>query len=237
MTLDEKIREIHMVDEKTHPRAVAGIDALGIRTFRITNGPAGRWDPATHAPRSRAPHFPPPLGSQLRWDPELAKTFGEVVGREVAGRGEYLVEGPGVNITRVPRNGRNFEYFGEDPYLSSRLGVAEIRGIQGERVIAEVKHFACNNQETDRKTVNEIVDERTLREIYLPAFEAAVKEGEAAAVMAAYPSVNGQFCSQNVHLLQRRSPIQLGIQRLCAVRPTRARTVPSAARQPGSIFR
>jgi beta-glucosidase len=201
MTLDEKILEIHMMDQKAHPREVAGVDRLDVPTMRITNGPAGAG-PGDARPTQPGTALPAAIALAASWDPDLATKFGQVLGSEVAARGEHVVEGPGVNIARVPRNGRNFEYFGEDPYLSARMGVAEIEGIQHEHVIAEVKHFACNNQETNRKTINEIVDERTLREIYLPAFEAAVKEGHVAAVMAAYPSVNNQFCSENVHLLK-----------------------------------
>jgi beta-glucosidase len=142
------------------------------------------------------------LALSATWDPKLAATFGEIAGRETADRGEQLIEAPGVNIVRIPRNGRNFEYFGEDPYLSGALAVAEIRAIQQQGVIAEVKHYAANNQETDRKSVNEIIDERTLREIYLPAFEEAVKQGKVGAVMCAYPSINGQFGCENLHLLK-----------------------------------
>ncbi len=159
MTLDEKILEIHMLDERDHPREVAGIDRLGIPTFRITNGPVGAG-PGDAQPTQPATALPAALALGASWDPDLAKTFGTVAAQEVVDLGEHLLEGPGVNITRVPENGRNFEYFGEDPYLSGRMGVAEIQAIQHEHVIAEVKHFACNNQETDRKTVNEIVDER-----------------------------------------------------------------------------
>jgi beta-glucosidase len=201
MTLDEKIQEIHMLDVKGHNREIAGIERLGIPVFKLTNGPvgAGPGDSATTQP---ATALPSALALAASWDPSLAQTFGRLTAQEVTDRGEQLVEGPGVNIARVPQNGRNFEYFGEDPYLAGRMAVAEITAMQQHGVIAEVKHFACNNQETDRKTINEVVDERTLREIYLPAFEAAVKEGQVGAVMAAYPSVNGDFCSQNPHLLQ-----------------------------------
>ena len=201
MTLDEKILEIHMLDVKTHLREVAGVERLGIPVFRITNGPAGAG-PGDGNPDRPATALPAALALAASWDPDLAEIFGRIAGEEVADRGEHLLEGPGVNITRVPQNGRNFEYFGEDPYLSGRMAVAEIHAIQQQRVIAEVKHFAVNSQETARKTINEIMDERTLREIYLPAFEAAIKEGEAGAVMAAYPSVNGEFCSENAHLLK-----------------------------------
>ena len=201
MTLDEKISQIHMMDVRDHPREVAGVPRLGIPPFKVTNGPlgagpgdSGRPEPATALPAA--------LALAASWDTALAQEFGEVAGQEVADRGEDVIEGPGLNIARVPQNGRNFEYFGEDPFLSGRMGVAEVRAIQQQGVIAELKHFAANSQENHRKTINEVIDERTLREIYLPAFEAAVKEADAGAVMAAYPSVNGEFCSENPHLLK-----------------------------------
>jgi beta-glucosidase len=201
MTLDEKISQIHMLDVKAHPREVPGIERLGIPAFKITNGPAGAG-PGDRSPTEPATALPAALALAASWDTALAERFGQLIGQEVAARGEHLLEAPGVNIARVPQNGRNFEYFGEDPWLASRLAVAEIRGVQSERVIAEVKHFAANNQEAARKTINEVIDERTLREIYLPAFEAAVKEANVGAVMAAYPSVNGEFGCENTHLLQ-----------------------------------
>lgn len=201
MTLEEKILEIHMMNTKEHPREVAAVPRLGIPALKITNGPAGAG-PGDSAHPVPATALPAAIGLAASWDPSLAETFGEIAARESADRGESVIEAPGVNITRVPENGRNFEYFGEDPYLAGRLAVGEIRGIQGQRVIAEVKHYDANNQETNRKTVNEVIDERTLREIYLPAFEAAIREGHAASVMCAYPSVNGQFGCENVHQLK-----------------------------------
>jgi len=201
MTLDEKILEIHMMNTKEHPREVPAIERLGVPAFKITNGPAGAGPGDSPKPQP-ATALPSALALAASWDPTLAEKFGEVAASEAADRGEDVIEAPGVNITRVPQNGRNFEYFGEDPYLSGSLGVAETHGFQGQGVIAEVKHFAANSQETDRKTINENIDERTLREIYLPAFEAVVKEGKAGAVMCAYPSVNGQFGCENVHLLK-----------------------------------
>ena len=200
MTLDEKILEIHMIDQPAHPREVPGIPRLGIPTFKITNGPAGAG-PGDSPNKQPATALPSALGLSATWDPAAAATFGQLAGQEVADRGENLIEAPGVNITRVPRNGRNFEYFGEDAYLAGQLSVAEIQAVQAQGVLAEVKHFAANNQERNRKTIKEIVDERTLREIYLPAFEASVKQGDAAAVMCAYPNVNGQFMCENDHLL------------------------------------
>ena len=201
MTLDEKISQIHMMDVRDHPREVAGVPRLGVPPFKITNGPLGAGPGDTRPPLS-ATALPSALALAASWDPSLAGAFGKVAGVEVADHGDELIEGPGLNITRVARNGRNFEYFGEDPFLSGSLGVAEVRAIQRQGVMAEIKHFAANNQETNRKTVNEVIDERTLREIYLPAFEMAVKEADPAAVMAAYPSVNGAFCSENPHLLE-----------------------------------
>ena len=201
MTLDEKILEIHMMNTKEHPREVPAIERLGVPAFKITNGPAGAGPGDSPKPQP-ATALPSALALAASWDPTLAQEFGEVAASEAADRGEDVIEAPGVNITRVPQNGRNFEYFGEDPYLSGSLGVAETHGFQSQGVIAEVKHYAANNQETDRKTINENIDERTLREIYLPAFEAAVKSGKAGAVMCAYPSVNGQFGCENVHLLK-----------------------------------
>src|SRR5256886_6602122 len=200
MTLDEKVLEIHMLDVPAHPREVAGVDRLGIPVFKITNGPAGAG-PGDSQNKQPAPALPSALAMSEAWNTAAATSFGTIAGQEVADRGEHLIEAPGVNITRVPRNGRNFEYFGEDPYLAGQLSVAEVQAIQAQGVLAEVKHYAANNQEDQRKTINEIIDERTLREISLPAFEATVKQGDVAAVMCAYPKVNGQFGCENTHLL------------------------------------
>src|SRR3989440_5409945 len=200
MTLDEKVTQIHMLDVPEHPREVAGVDRLGIPVFKITNGPAGAG-PGDSQNKQPATALPSALAMSAAWNTAAATSFGTIAGQEVADRGEHLIEAPGVNITRVPRNGRNFEYFGEDPYLAGQLSVAEVQAIQAQGVLAEVKHYAANNQEDQRKTINEIIDERTLREIYLPAFEATVKQGDVAAVMCAYPKVNGQFGCENTHLL------------------------------------
>lgn len=201
MTLDEKIEQIHMADIRERPREIPGIERLGLPTFKITNGPAGAGPGDSRVPVP-ATALPSALALSATWDPRMATAFGEIAGQETADRGEHLIEAPGVNIIRVPQNGRNFEYFGEDPYLSGQLAVAEIKAIQKQGVIAEVKHYAANSQEANRKTINEVVDERTLREIYLPTFEASVKQGDVGAVMCAYPSVNGQFNCENFHLLK-----------------------------------
>ncbi|TML32639.1 MAG: glycoside hydrolase family 3 protein, partial [Actinobacteria bacterium] len=201
MTLDEKVLQIHMMDTSAHPREVQAIPRLGIPAFKITNGPAGAG-PGDSTSAQPATALPSALGLSASWDPSMATQFGTIAGTEVADRAENVLEAPGVNITRVPRNGRNFEYFGEDPYLSGQLSVNEVKAVQAQGTLAEVKHFAANNQENQRKTINVAVDERTLREIYLPAFEATVKQGDVAAVMCAYPKVNGQFGCENTHLLK-----------------------------------
>src|SRR5256885_9748040 len=200
MTLDEKVLEIHMLDTPSHPREVAAVPRLGIPTFKISNGPAGAGPGDSPNPQP-ATALPSALALSSTWDTAAATSFGSIAGQEIGDRGEDLIEAPGVNITRVPRNGRNFEYCGEDPYLAGQLTVAEVEAIQAQGVLAEVKHSAANNQEPNRKTISEVVDERTLREVYLPAFEATVKQGDVAAVMCAYPSVNGQFGCENTHLL------------------------------------
>jgi len=137
------------------------------------------------------------------WDTELVKRIGQAIGEEARnkGTGSLVLLGPAVNIHRSPLGGRNAEYFSEDPFLAARLGVAYIQGMQGTGIAACVKHFACNNEEEDRSTVNVNVGERALREIYLPAFEAAVKEGKVEAVMSAYNRLNGFHCSANSYLL------------------------------------
>ena len=117
MTLDEKIEQIHMADVRERPREVPGIERLGIATFKTTNGPAGAGPGDSHIPVP-ATALPSALALSATWDRHLAATFGEIAGQETADRGEHLIEAPGVNIIRVPQNGRNFEYFGEDPYLS-----------------------------------------------------------------------------------------------------------------------
>ncbi|OLB75405.1 MAG: glycosyl hydrolase, partial [Actinobacteria bacterium 13_2_20CM_2_71_6] len=211
MTLDEKISQIHMLDVPAHPREVPGIPRLGVPVFKITNGPAGAG-PGDSQQKQPATALPSALAMSASWDTAQATAFGTIAGQEVADRGEHLLEAPGINITRVPRNGRNFEYFGEDPYLAGQLSVSEVQAVQAQGVLAEAKHYAANNQENQRKTINEIIDERTLREIYLPAFEATVKQGDVAALMCAYPKVNGKFGCENPFLLNQVLRTEWGFQ-------------------------
>jgi beta-glucosidase len=200
MTLEEKIRELHGIQDGDHYRYVPPIPRLGIPAFHVANGPAG-VGPAGDTPQKPATALPAPIALASTWDIALAKRYGVIIGKEGKDLGEDLLESPDINIARVPQNGRTFEAFGEDPYLVSQMAVAEIQGIQSQDVIANVKHYAANNQENNRSKVNVIVDERTLHEIYLPAFEASVKEGNVGSLMGAYNKVNGLYCCENTELL------------------------------------
>jgi len=195
MTLEEKIQMVHGVRRRGFIGYVPAIPRLGIPELALTDGPAG----VRHGPGTA---FPAPVALAATWDRSLAHEYGAALGAETKAKGQNVLLGPMVNIVRVPEGGRNFETFGEDPYLTAQIATAEIRGIQSQGVIGEVKHYAANNQEKERLNVSAEVDERTLREIYLPAFEAAVKEAKVGSVMAAYNKVNGSFSSENAHLLK-----------------------------------
>ncbi len=202
MTLSEKITELHGIQEPGYYRYVPPVPRLGIPAFHIANGPAG-VGPAGDDPQKPATALPAPISLAASWDVALAKKYGVILGKESKDLNEDLLESPDINIARVPQNGRTFEAFGEDPYLVSQLSVAEIDGIQSQGEIANVKHYAANNQESARSKVNVIVDERTLHEIYLPAFEASVKQGHVASLMGAYNKVNGSYCCENDLLLNQ----------------------------------
>ena len=137
------------------------------------------------------------VGMAAAWDPELAQRVGKIIGQDARARGVHFMLGPGVNIYRSPLNGRNFEYFGEDPFLAARTAVAYIEGVQSQGVSSTVKHFMGNNSEFDRHNSDSIIDERTMREIYLPAFEAAVKEADVGSVMDSYNLTNGLHLTQS----------------------------------------
>lgn len=146
--------------------------------------------------------YPTAAGLANTWDEDLIEEMGEYLGLEAAAEGVSVLLGPGCNIKRNPLCGRNFEYFSEDPYLSGKMAAALIRGIQKNGISACVKHFAANTQEHLRMSIDSVMDERTLREIYLPSFEMAVKEGKTKAIMTSYNRLNGVYTNENTHLLQ-----------------------------------
>ena len=173
---------------------IRAVPSVGFPELKMSDGPEGvrTWGPATA--------YAGGIALAATWDPDLAGRMGICLGQDARARGVHILLAPGVNITRAPMDSRNMEYFGEDPYLASRIAVGYIEGVQSQGVIATVKHFAANNQEYDRYGVSSDLDERTLREIYLPAFEAAVKEAHVGAVMDSLNLVNGEHATQNAHL-------------------------------------
>ncbi|RSN26186.1 glycosyl hydrolase [Amycolatopsis sp. WAC 01416] len=183
------------------------IEAAGIPSILLSDGPHGLRRQDSEADNLgvhdsvSATCFPPSVAVGSSWDPEVAARIGAAIGREARAAGVSVVLGPGVNIKRSPLCGRNFEYYSEDPLLSGVLASAYVRAMQAEGAGASVKHFAANNQETDRMRVSVEVDERTLREIYFPAFERVVTEAHPATVMCSYNRVNGVYASQNRRLL------------------------------------
>ena len=220
LTLEEKIVILH---------ADGGFTATGIPRFKIrhrwlSDGPQGVHDGASDdfACVSKRGDFatamPANLGLAATFDPELAKTYGSVIGEEALARGKDIMLCPGLNIMRTPLGGRNCEYFGEDPFLAGRMAVGYIEGMQAHGVAACAKHFAANNQESNRNGVNVEMDDRTLHEIYLPAFKAAVTEAHVWSVMSAYNSFRGQFCSENDLLLNQILKRRLGVSRTGHVR-------------------
>jgi beta-glucosidase len=204
LTLDEKIGLVHA----NGTFRSGGVERLGIPSLMTDDGPQGvredvgltSWGPAGRTD-DFATALPPGLTLAATWNPALAEECGKVIGEEACIRGKNVLLGPGINIIRTPLCGRNYDYYGEDPWLSGRIAVGYIRGLQEEDTIACVKHFALNNQEKDRGTIDVEVDERTLREIYLPAFESSIREGGAMAIMAAYNRFRGDYCAQNDTLL------------------------------------
>ncbi|MEV0235008.1 glycoside hydrolase family 3 C-terminal domain-containing protein [Nonomuraea sp. NPDC050786] len=197
LTLEEKISLLHGArDPASRGQAgyLPGVPRLGIPEVRLADGPAGVRVTA------RATALPAPVALAATFAPDLARRFGAVIGREGRALGMDVLLSPMTNIVRVPQAGRNFETLGEDPLLAAAMVAGEVRGIQGEGLIATAKHYAANNFEHARQSVDARVDERTLREIYLPAFEAAVTAG-VGVVMAAYNRVNGVYAAENAHLL------------------------------------
>lgn len=230
MTLPQKLQQLTGSKPELLPelplcfggRHVSGIAALAIPTFRITNGPVGVGQNDCVAasiaeklaanPMAMAPAYTDPSSAQATalpsaiavaasFDPQVAAAFGDRIGTEMNNLALHVFEAPGVNLARLPVLGRNFEYFGEDPFLSGSMATAETRAVQGHGLIAMLKHFVANEQETNRMLIQESVDRQTLHELYLLPFEMAVKDGKAAAVMCAYNYVNGSSSCENREML------------------------------------
>ena len=204
MTLNEKIAIIHAQSKFSSP----GVGRLGIPELWCTDGPHGirpdvLWDEWEQAGCSNdsCTAFPALTCLAATWNTDLALRYGQSIGEEARYRNKSVLLGPGVNICRTPLNGRSFEYMGEDPYLSGRMGVGYVKGVQQQGVAVCVKHYALNNNEHERYTSNAICDERTLREIYLPAFEAAIREGGAWTLMGGYNLFRGQHACHNQYLM------------------------------------
>ncbi len=203
MTLEEKVGMIHANSSFTS----AGVTRLGIPEMEMSDGPHGvrpehgrDWvldkdvdDAGTYLPTG--------INLAATWNPDLGYQYGAVLGKEARHRGKDIILGPGVNIIRSPLNGRNFEYLSEDPFLTSKMAIGYIKGVQNQGVSACVKHYAANNEEADRNTVDVRMSERALREIYLPAFKAAVQDGNVYSVMGSYNKFRGQFATHNEYLV------------------------------------
>ena len=202
MTLEEKVEMLH---SKTNMSS-EGVPRLGIQDIKYTDGPFGIREENGDGFRSlgwtldSATYFPTGSALAATWSKEMAYKNGWAMGKEGRLRGKDIILGPAINIQRLPVGGRTYEYLSEDPVLSARLAVEYTKGSQDAGTAVCLKHYALNNQETDRGSVDVIADERTMREIYLKPFEAAIKEGGAMCVMPAYNKVNGFYCSENAHL-------------------------------------
>lgn len=204
MTVEEKVHMLHAQSKFSS----AGVPRLGIPENWMSDGPHGIreemiWDKWRNAgwTNDSCIAFPALSCLAATWNPELSLLYGKSIGEEARYRNKNVLLGPGANIYRVPLNGRNFEYLGEDPYLTTKMVVPYIQGVQSNGVAACVKHFALNNHEANRYQVEMKVDDRTLYEIYLPAFKAAVQEAKAWAIMGAYGKYKGQHCCHNQYLL------------------------------------
>jgi len=207
--MQEKIEELlsqMTLEEKVSLLAGSGmwyttpVERLGIPALKVTDGPNGARG-SSFAGDMTSACFPVGIALAATWNTELVKRVGEALGEEARTKGAHILLAPTVNIHRSPLNGRNFECYSEDPYLSARMAVAYIQGLQSRGVGACIKHYVCNDSEFQRNTLSSEVDERTLREIYLPPFKAAVREARTWAVMAAYNRVNGIYASEHPYLL------------------------------------
>ena len=192
MTLEEKIDEVcgkDFMDGKTNER-------LGIPPLLMTDGPHGIRDMY-----GKATCFPTLVTLGCTWDEDLSEKVGVALAEETRAKGRNLILGPCINIHRTPLGGRNFESFGEDPYLVGRLAVGYVKGVQSQNIATSTKHFAANNQEWDRAKISVEISERALREIYFPAFKAVVREADTFTIMGAYNKINGSYCCENSHIL------------------------------------
>ena len=205
MTLKEKVAMLHANGIFT----TSGVERLGIPGLSTDDGPlgvredltpGGGWSPANLTTDS-ATFFPNGAALAATWNPMLANKFGIAMGQEARARNKDIMLAPAFNIARTPLCGRTYEYYSEDPYLNAQLAVATVKGMQSQHVAACVKHYAANNQETNRDFVNVELSERALREIYLPAFKASIEDANAWTIMSAYNKVRGQYCSENTYLL------------------------------------
>jgi beta-glucosidase len=205
LTLEEKISLLHA----NGIFSAGGVKRLGIPEMMTDDGPLGvredvkeGWGSANLTTDS-ATFFPNGSALAATWNPELAYRFGHDMGEEARARNKTIMLAPAFNIARTPLCGRTYEYYSEDPFLNARLAVQSVKGIQSQHVAACVKHYAVNNQEVERGRINVTVDERTLREIYLPAFKASIIEGNAWTIMSAYNKLRGVYCSENDYLLNK----------------------------------
>lgn len=192
MTLDEKISLIAGYQDGFH---TAPVERLGIPEIRMADGPQGVRN------NTKSTLFACGVAAAASWNPSLVREMGVALGQDSRARGVHILLGPGLNICRSPLCGRNFEYFGEDPFLAAETAVAYIEGVQSQGVMATVKHFALNNQEYNRHHVNSVADERTINEIYFPAFRAAVERAHVGSVMTSYNPVNGVHSAENAYLI------------------------------------
>ena len=204
MTLEEKVGMLHASSSFTS----GGVPRLGIPELVTSDGPHGvrlehgrDWRTDNDHVDDSATYLPTGVCLASTWDPQLGYAYGTVLGSEANARGKDVILGPGINIIRSPLNGRNFEYESEDPYLISKMAVGYIKGVQDQDVSACVKHFLANNQETQRTSINVLMSERALREIYLPGFKAAVEKGGVYSVMGAYNKFRGEWCTENAYLV------------------------------------
>ena len=203
MTLDDKIQEVtgsSYSDQTNHGAAgiVSANSRLCIPVLALNDAGAGMGDQ-----QQLVTAFPDGIAQTASWDRGLTRRYGRALGTEAFTKGINVVLAPGVDIARTPLNGRNFEYAGEDPYLAGQTAVGVIRGIQSRHVIATVKHYAANDQETNRMTASSDVGERAMEEIHLPAFRAAVQQGHVGSVMCSYNRFHGVYACQNPTLLHR----------------------------------